>query len=240
MPPDPELVPSTAQSQITAPHGSLATLGKAQDFRLAAQGASATVFPPMSEAEKLFSLPRPASMNPPGARSNLSVRRWPLVLTAAAVAAFMIAASHATDLPPAAGPVPAERLVIQYRLGSYQLLSRTPLIKVLPPSDDLPATNRAVSGFWFEVQTPGEEVKYRRIMPDPIKVYTEVPGPAPEPRPERAEAVPAEVLFTLLIPQVPGSNNLVLVSSSPSATGNAQAAQAIVSIPLAERPKSGK
>ena len=133
--------------------------------------------------------------------------------------------------------MPAERLVIQYNSGSYQLLSRTSLLKVIPPSDALPATNRAVSGFWFEVQTPKEEVKYRHIMPDPIKVYTEVPGPGPEPQPERAEAVPTEAVFTVLIPQLPGSNNLVLVSSPPATAANAPAAQSLIRIPLPESPK---
>jgi Mrp family chromosome partitioning ATPase len=94
-----------------------------------------------------------------------------------------------------------------------------------------------LSGFWFEVQTPKQEVKYRHIMPDPIKVYTEVPGPAPEPRPERSEAVRTEAVFTVLIPQVPGSNNLVLVSSSLGVAGNATAAQPLAHIPLAERSK---
>ena len=176
-------------------------------------------------------------MNPPSTISHLSVRRLPFVLAATMFVLFIIAASRATDLPPAIGPVAAERLIIQYRSGSYQLLSRTPLLKVLPPSDALPTTNQAVTGFWIEIQTPRQEVKYRHIMPDPIKVYTEVPGPAPGPLPERSEAIPAETVFTLLIPQVPGSNNLVLVSSSLGLAGNAPAARPLARIPLAERPK---
>jgi hypothetical protein len=165
------------------------------------------------------------------------LRRWPCVLAVVAVMSFLVAASWAADLLPGAGPVPAERLIIQYRSGSFQLLSRSPVTKVLPPSDELPATNRAVSGFWFEVQTPKGEVKYRRIMPDPVTVYTEVPGPGPEPRPERAEVVPAETVFTVLVPRVPGSNNVVLFSSPPGAAGKAQAAQKVARIPLAEQPK---
>jgi len=176
-------------------------------------------------------------MSPSATINHLSFSRWPHVLATIAIFTLPIAATRATDLPPAAGPVPAERLLIKYSSGSYQLLSRTPLIKVLPPSDALPATNHAVTGFWFEIQTPKEEVKYRRIMPDPIKVYTEVPGPASEPQPERAEAIPAEAVFTVLIPQVPGSNNLVLVGSSLGAAGNALAAQPLARIPLAERTK---
>ena len=168
------------------------------------------------------------------------LRRWPCVLAVVPVMSFLVAASWAADLLPGTGPVPAERLIIQYRSGSFELLSRSPVTKVLPPSDELPATNGAVSGFWFEVQTPKGELKYRRIMPDPITVYTEVPGPGQEPRPERAEVVPAEAVFTVLVPQVPGSNNLVLVSSPPGAAGKAQAAKTVARIPLAEQPKQGE
>ena len=165
------------------------------------------------------------------------LRSWPCVLAVAALISFLVAASWAADMLPGARPVPAERLIIQYRSGSFQLLSRSPLTKVLPPSDGLPATNHTVSGFWFEVQTHKGEVKYRRIMPDPITVYTEVPGPGPDPRPERAEVVPAEAVFTVLVPKVPGSNNLVLVSSPPGAAGKARAAQTLARIPLAEQLK---
>jgi hypothetical protein len=171
---------------------------------------------------------------------QLSVRyltRWPCWPALVAVISLLVPASWAADLLPGTGPVAAERLIIQYRSGSFQLLSRSPVTKVLPPSDELPATKRAVSGFWFEVQTPKGEVKYRRIMPDPVTVYTEVPGPGPEPRPERAEVVPAETVFTVLVPQVPGSNNVVLFSSPPGAAGKAQAAQKVARIPLAEQPK---
>jgi hypothetical protein len=204
------------------------------------RSTSAIISPAMNETETQFSFPPPSSMNPQGANRELSTSHWPYMLAATTIASFLIAASRATDLPPAPGPVPVERLVIRYSSGTYQLLSRTPLLKVIPPSDALPATNRPLSGFWFEVRTPKDEVKYRRILPDPIKVYTEVPGPAPEPQPARAEAVPAETVFTLLIPQVPGSNNLVLVNSSFGAVGNAQTAQPPARIPLAERSKQGE
>jgi hypothetical protein len=217
--------------------GSLGTLEKAQNVGLIVRGVSLIIGPPMRKTAKRFSALYVVQMNRRGAISDQAIRHLPHLLAASAAVLFMVAAARATDLPPVAAPVSAERLVIQYKSGSYQLLSRTPLLKVLPPSDELPATNRAVSGFWFEVQTPKQKVIYRRIIPDPIKVYTEVPGPAPEPRPERAEAVRTEVVFTVLIPQVPGSNNLVLVSSPPGAAGNAPAAQPLARIPLAERPK---
>lgn len=217
--------------------GSPGTLEKAQNVGLIVRGVSLIIGPPMRKTAKRFSAPSVALINRRGAKSDQAIRHLPHLLAASAAVLFMVAAARATDLPPVTGPVSAERLVIQYKSGSYQLLSRTPLFKVLPPSDELPATNRAVSGFWFEVQTPKQKVIYRRIIPDPIKVYTEVPGPAPEPRPERAEAVRTEVVFSVLIPHVPGSNNLVLVSSPSGAAGNAPAAQPLARIPLAERPK---
>jgi len=136
------------------------------------------------------------------------------------------------------GPVPAQRLIIQYRAGNFHLLSRIALLKVLPPSDDLPASNKSLSGFWFEVQSPDGAVRYRRIIADPITAYTEVPDPAQvPPQPERAEIVPAETVFTLLIPQVLGSNQLVLVSTPLGSADKSRAAQVLARIPLAEEAK---
>jgi hypothetical protein len=177
------------------------------------------------------------AMNRRGARGNLSLMRWTCVLASAALISCIIATSRAWELPPGTGPVPAERVIIQYRSGSFQLLSRSLLTKVLPPSDELPTTNRALSGFWFEVQTPEAEVKYRRIMIDPITLYTEVPDPARALQPERQEVVPAEAVFTLLIPHIPGSNNLVLFSSPLGRMGKSQAAQKIARIALPEQSK---
>ena len=223
--------------KITAPHGPLGKLGNPQDFRLEEQSASAIISPAMNETETQFSFPPPSSMNPPGANRDLSTRRWPYVLAATAIASFLIAASRATDLPPAPGPVPAERLVIQYSSGTYRLLSRTPLLKVIPPSDALPATNRPLSGFWFEVQTPKQagQIPAYHARPDQglygsSRPCARAPAGTLGNRPHRS-------VFTVLIPQVPGSNNLVLVSSSLGAAGNATAAQPLAHIPLAEQPK---
>jgi hypothetical protein len=91
-----------------------------------------------------------------------------------------------------------------------------------------------MSGFWFEVQTPKGEVKYRRIVANPIAVYTEVPDPAQGFEPSRQEALPAEVVFSLLIPKVAGSNNLALVSSPLGPQSKAMPAQRLTLIPLPE------
>ncbi len=191
----------------------------------------------MSGAEKRLPLSRGVLVNRRGLESTPRARRWLYGLAAAAAVSIVIAATMASDSQPWTGPVPAERLVIQYQSGSFQLLSRSRLIKVLPPSDQLPATNGAVSGFWFEVQTPKAELKYRRIMANPIAVHTEVPDPTEGSQPTRREILPDEVVFTLLIPQEPGSNNLVLVGSPLGPEGKAKPAQTLARIPLPEQAK---
>ncbi|MBD3297904.1 MAG: hypothetical protein GF341_04550 [candidate division Zixibacteria bacterium] len=55
----------------------------------------------------------------------------------------------------------AERLVIRYADGAFELISRTPLVKTLPPSVAMPAPLGDVRGSWVEVVDNAADVLYR-------------------------------------------------------------------------------
>lgn len=111
-------------------------------------------------------------------------------------------------------PRASERLVIRFADGEFELLSRIPIEKLLPPSDELPETDRPLSGFRYELQTADGEVLYRRFMTNPVPLVFEGPEPdSQDPFPSRVEAIPEERVFTLLIPAPRDGERLVLYSS---------------------------
>jgi hypothetical protein len=122
--------------------------------------------------------------------------------------------------------VPAERLVIRFQQdglqgGSFEVIDRRRVTKVLPPSDELPHQGLPVSGFYYELQSDDGTIRYRRIIGNPIPYTVEV---ARKPvsasaenlaqRPlEWEQVVPEQRIFTILIPQSNASDQLVLFSS---------------------------
>ncbi len=99
------------------------------------------------------------------------------------------------------GPQSVERLVIQYNQGSFELISRTPLRKTLPPSVTLPAPIGQVRGSWFEVQSTTGEMVYRRRFPAPNVIYTEWPTQDDPTQLRREEIEVSENVFTILVPK---------------------------------------
>jgi hypothetical protein len=92
--------------------------------------------------------------------------------TAAAVFAASFSSASAQDTSSRARPV--QRLIIHYAEGEFALRSQQHLMKVLPPSDNLPgasgpnSTPGAWSGFWFELVAEDGTVLYRRLTENPI------------------------------------------------------------------------
>jgi len=84
----------------------------------------------------------------------------------------------------AAEPQRADRWVIQFDSGAFSLRSRTATTKILPESDELPAVQLPLSGFWFELRSAEGTVRYRRIIGDPVKIVFE--GPALDDAPAAA------------------------------------------------------
>jgi hypothetical protein len=114
-------------------------------------------------------------------------------------------------------PVPAERLTIRFREGAFEVVSRTAVVKVLPPSDELPADS-SPSGFWYELRSAEGGLVYRRIIEDPCRIRYEgfaggVAGSGKTATLERRDVVPSERTFSILVPRANPGDQLVLVES---------------------------
>jgi hypothetical protein len=117
-----------------------------------------------------------------------------------------------------AQPVPVERLTIRYRAGTFELLSSTPDTMVLPPRDMAADDGRARAGFWYEHRTAGGTLRYRRVMRNPVLLVFEEAGVPGSEGLVRHEAVPAERVFSILIPAA-RDRDVVALFSSPIRLG---------------------
>jgi hypothetical protein len=142
--------------------------------------------------------------------------------------------------PPDAGPVAAERITIAFERGSYAVVSRVAVTKVLAPTDDLPAGPGPYSGFWFELRAADGSVRYRRVIADPVLLVSEARGPggtgpgdaAGAPRGlDRAAAVPDTRSFVVLVPAARDGDQLLLFG--PPYAPDARGAMAAPSEPAA-------
>src|SRR5688500_14533493 len=79
-----------------------------------------------------------------------------------------------TPRPTPGGPVPVERVTIEYSSGTFRVVSRVFCSSVLVPSSELPAEN--ASGFWFELRNSDEGVRYRRGTGNPLFLVFEGAG----------------------------------------------------------------
>ncbi len=127
-------------------------------------------------------------------------------------------AAAATGLSPAAyaEPVDAHRVWLRYLSGRFVLVALHEVRAVLPPSDELPSETSALSGFWLELRAANGEVRYRRIVADPIRLYFEARSAAAPGEPtvlDRDELIPQSRLFTLLLPRAAAGDELVLFGS---------------------------
>jgi hypothetical protein len=168
-----------------------------------------------------------------------------LASMASAVAVLVSApgglAQGTSDGPPPSRAQFVNRLVLEYNQGELVLLSQRPLVKVLPPSDELPAVQirddreepngptpndppaaQLPSGFWFEVLAGDGSVRYRRIMENPILLTFEGIDPEREDGVlERVESVPVKRVFSILVPVDRGelADTSVVFFSSPLEPG---------------------
>lgn len=144
------------------------------------------------------------------------------------VVAMLLASAWRVE---AAEPVAAERLVVRYEAGSFSLISRTPIIKVLPPSEPEPPEPSA--GYWFELQTADGQVRYRVLTPDPVRLVYEG---SPDGRLERVEGVPEERVMVVLVPAPRPGDQLVLIGSPLTSSLRRDAAGEIFRLPIEVTP----
>lgn len=126
----------------------------------------------------------------------------------------------------------AERLVIRYSSAGFELLSRTPLQRVIPPSVELPATKGMVSGSWFEVQSDAGDVVYRRRISSPRLVHTEVPTTDNPGVLTRDDIALEENVFSVLVPAGSDAKSLIFYDSSTNLSKRHEAASEIGRIGL--------
>jgi hypothetical protein len=125
-------------------------------------------------------------------------------------------AASARSATLAVAPQDTHRVSLRFQNSQFSVLGLTRVRSALPPSDALPGVAGGVSGFWFELRTASGDLRYRRILGDPVRLYFEgqratLPG---EPLIlERDEQIPQSRLFTLMIPRAADGEQLVLYGS---------------------------
>jgi len=115
-----------------------------------------------------------------------------------------------------ADPIDAHRVWVRYIDGRFVTLALDEIRAVVPPSDALATGTTALSGFWVELRTAAGDLRYRRILGDPIRLFFEgrnLGAPAAPTTLDRDEAIPQSRLFTLLLPRAAASDELVLFAS---------------------------
>lgn len=162
-------------------------------------------------------------------------RIGPLIVGLLVLAAALLAWPPAVDSADTgkAGTAPtAERLVLRYANESFELVSRTPLHKVVPPSVSLPDSVGKVRGNWFEVQSAAGQTVYRRRMPAPDIIYTEIPTEDNPGQLSRAEATVPEKTISILAPVKDNGDYLVIYGPPAGKAERTQAAGEIGRIRL--------
>jgi hypothetical protein len=131
----------------------------------------------------------------------------------------------------------ALRLLVEYRGTRLTLRDRTRVEKAIPPSDAIRGFE-GESGFWVELRSKNGELLYRRIIHNPIAYDVEAYDEERGPRRHRVGA-PAGV-FSVLVPDLPEADSLVVVSSPLDPDKAAQPAEPLARIPVAGRKRGGK
>jgi len=105
----------------------------------------------------------------------------------------------------------AVRLTFAFHGDDVRLVARQPVDVVTPPSDEIEGAERR-QGFWAELQAGDGRPLYRRVMRDPARGDTEVFAPGGSP--SRAPVPEVRGTFSVVVPDVPDAEAVVLHSSS--------------------------
>ncbi len=125
------------------------------------------------------------------------------------------------DVP---APARALRLTFSFRGDDVRLVAQQAIDVVTPPTDPVEGFERQ-QGFWAELQAPDGRTLYRRVLRDPAAGDVEVFGPAAERTVARAPVEQVQGVFSVLVPDVPEADTVVLRSSSAAAGPAASPAQ---------------
>lgn len=108
------------------------------------------------------------------------------------------------------GPVDAVRLTIRYGGDRFEIVKRTRVRKVVPPSAPLLDEGDVEVGAWAEVRASGRSV-YRQLLTDQLGRDVEVFTSDPD-RPISRIAVDDPVgVFTVIVPDVDDADEIAIV-----------------------------
>lgn len=138
-------------------------------------------------------------------------------------------------------PGPVLRIRIR-RSGDQWTIEKQRRIEsmILPRSAELPESQgRPLSGFWYEATTADGRTLYRRVLRNPTEQAVEVP--AEDGRLQRVDMRRPDVVFDVLIPDVPEGVELRFFESEPRAGDTRatieRARQPVARLPLRRRPQ---
>ncbi len=146
--------------------------------------------------------------------------------------AVMLSFCGATSTGAAAGLQKAERLVIHYHSGTFELVSRMTIRKVLPGSIAFADTTIQHSGSWFELQSATGANLYRRMMQPPQTIYVEALEDSTSGRYVRQEATVPDRTFVLLVPLRDDAVQVAFYGPPVAAAGKRAGTQLLGSISL--------
>jgi hypothetical protein len=129
------------------------------------------------------------------------------------------------------------RLVFAYHNAEMELIDRRSVEMVAPPTDGL--VGRPETGFWYELRSSDEQVLYRRLAQNPMRVSAEVLTEDRE-RPiarERLSEVRGE--FVLHVPDLLATRSLVFFASPQEPARLSEPAEEVGRVELTEEPGQG-
>ena len=128
----------------------------------------------------------------------------------------------------------AWRLTLEYQDGEFRVLERHFLNKRAQSSDELidSKKGRQQSGFWIELRDAKGRALYRQILHNPLQLSVEIHSENKE-RPIRQETNPnPKAVLTVVFPDLPDAETLVIVSSPLKAEAMFEPASDLVSFSL--------
>ncbi|HEX2222392.1 MAG TPA: hypothetical protein VHK06_07685 [Candidatus Limnocylindria bacterium] len=107
-------------------------------------------------------------------------------------------------------PARATRLTFAYDASGIRLIDRQPISRPAPPADEAPAQLTA-SDIVAELRTAADAATYRRVLPQAIRRDVEVFDPALPGGVRRDPSPPAAGVFTVIVPEDPAADEVVLL-----------------------------
>lgn len=130
--------------------------------------------------------------------------------------------TKSSDLPTAAKPKKAVRLIFSYDGDDVQLISQQAVEMTLPPSDPVRG-HEGQNGFWAELKDEKDQTLFRRVIQSPMSGDVEVFSNDPNQTIARQPDPAPKGVFVVVVPDTEEGHAVTLSSS----TGSGQRALAM-------------